>query len=328
MRHFNSAQALCAILIFLACSTAHSQAVATFENLDLSVGDYLNGSNGVNNFMSGDIELRNEYNEDYDAWQGWAISATTDTVTPGYINQYSAIAGGGASGSQTYALTYAYDGAKVFLAENSARIFDGMYVTNSTLTYLSMLDGDAFAKKFGGATGNDPDYFLLTIKAYLNGSIGTDSIDFYLADFRSPDNSKDYIIRDWTWVGLEELGNADSLLMMLRSSDNGIFGMNTPAYFCVDDISTQNTSHLSMPSPLPFPGKVYPNPASDHIMVEYNNSTESKLELFDQSGICIFSEDNPLHLTEIDISSLAPGQYTLRVCERDRCYSTSLIVID
>jgi hypothetical protein len=35
----------------------------------------------------------------------------------------------------------------------------GAYFTNTTYAALSMLSGDSFAKKFGGASGDDPDWF-------------------------------------------------------------------------------------------------------------------------------------------------------------------------
>ena len=37
-------------------------------------------------------------------------------------------------------------------------------LTNTTYTALSMLNGDSFSKKFGGSTGNDPDYLRLIIQ--------------------------------------------------------------------------------------------------------------------------------------------------------------------
>lgn len=109
------------------------------------------------------------------------------------------------------------------------------WITNTTFAALSMLNGDGFAKKFGGVTGNDPDYFLLTIS-------GTDSakekkrVDFYLANYRFVDNSDDYVVDTWTLVDLTPLGDARELTFELSSSDNGTFGMNTPAYFAMDDL--------------------------------------------------------------------------------------------
>jgi len=119
-------------------------------------------------------------------------------------------------------------------------VVQGLYLTNSTYAYLSMLEGDGFAKKFGGASGNDPDFFKVTIRKYLNGELGTDSVEFYLADFRFANNSQDYIVNDWTYVDLTPLGNVDYLEFSLASSDIGTFGINTPTYFCVDNVTTSD----------------------------------------------------------------------------------------
>ena len=62
-------------------------------------------------------------------------------------------------------------------------------------------------------------------------------MDFYLADYRFSDNSKDYIVKDWTFVDLSSLGAVTKLQFALSSSDTGQFGMNTPAYMAMDSMS-------------------------------------------------------------------------------------------
>ena len=113
-----------------------------------------------------------------------------------------------------------------------------MYITNTTYAALSMLNGDSFAKKFGGASGNDPDWFLLTItgKNASGGTTGT--VDFYLADYQFENNANDYIVDDWTFVDLTALGDiVKSLEFALSSSDVGQWGMNTPASFAMDSLT-------------------------------------------------------------------------------------------
>ena len=88
---------------------------------------------------------------------------------------------------------------------------EGVYLTNTTYAYFSMLNGDAFAKQFGGASGDDPDWFLLSILAFDAGGAETGSLDFYLADFRSADNDLDYILDAWTYLDLSALGPVKSL---------------------------------------------------------------------------------------------------------------------
>jgi len=64
-----------------------------------------------------------------------------------------------------------------------------------------------------------------------------DSVNFYLADYRFADNDSDYIVNSWKYVDLSTLGGVDTYEFDLSSSDTGAFGMNTPAYFCMDQFS-------------------------------------------------------------------------------------------
>ena len=110
-------------------------------------------------------------------------------------------------------------------------------VSNTTYAALSMLQGDSFAKKFGGDSGNDADFLKLTFIGLNAANQETGRVDFYLADYRFADNSLDYVIGSWTSVNLSSLGTVAALKFELSSSDNGDFGMNTPAYFAIDNLA-------------------------------------------------------------------------------------------
>lgn len=208
--------------------------------------DYYNGysaysanPNQSTDFESSGATFKNYFSDAFGCcyWEGWAYSQTTDTQTGGLGNQYSAIPGAGASNSLTYGVAFTAGGA------TTSRItFDepvsllGAALTNTTYAALSMRDGDAFAKKFGGASGDDPDYFLLTITGRDAADAITGSVEFALADYRDPNNALDYIVMDWVIVDLSGLGTVAALEFELASSDVGQFGMNTPAYFALDDL--------------------------------------------------------------------------------------------
>jgi hypothetical protein len=104
--------------------------------------------------------------------------------------------------------------------------------------YLSMKNGDEFAKQFAGPSGNTPgDWFLLTVTGLNASSQPIGSVNFYLADFRSPNPAQQYIVNTWKNVDLMRLYGATALSFSLSSSDTGSFGMNTPAFFAADDLS-------------------------------------------------------------------------------------------
>jgi hypothetical protein len=109
----------------------------------------------------------------------------------------------------------------------------GAFFTNTTYAALSMLNGDAFAKKFGGVSGTDADWFNITIEGLLGGAVIGNQV-FYLADYRFADSADDYVIDQWTWVDLSGFGLVDELRFSFDSSDLGTFGINTPTYAAMD----------------------------------------------------------------------------------------------
>lgn len=215
-------------------------AVVTFESVALDGSGYQNGSNSGDNFTISGTTFVNDYYAPYDSWSGFAFSNHTDTTTTGYLNQYSAISGSGADGSSQYAV--GYGPATITLPALTDFTGMGAFINNTTYAALSMRDGDGYAKKFGGASGDDPDFFLLTIKGYANGVPTAGSVEFYLADFRFTNNANDHIVTDWTEVDFSALGTVNELRFSLTSSDNGTFGMNTPSYFVLDNISVPEPS--------------------------------------------------------------------------------------
>ncbi len=171
----------------------------------------------------------------------------SDVTTAGLAGQYNAIAGAGQGGSANYAVCNVGWAEPPTITLNLPHIVDGLYVTNCNYTFYSMLDGDLFAKKFGGNSGNDPDFLVLTITGKDINDAVAGSVDFYLADFRFEDNSADYIIETWEYVDLSSLGVVKSLEFALSSSDTGDWGMNTPSYFALDTIMGESVTVYFVP---------------------------------------------------------------------------------
>ena len=218
-------------------STAAGSVVADFEDLSLTPESFYNGADGAGGFVSGGASFNNTFGG-FTGWIGWSYSNVTDNTTPGFTNQYSAIPGHGAEGSSNYGVAFGFDPGDVVIDLAPSSVPQSMFITNTTYAFLDMRDGSAFSKQFGGATGDDPDFFLLTVTGLdaLGAAIGT--VDFYLADFRFDDNSQDYLVYTWTEVDLSSLAGASSLSFGLTGSDVGAFGLNTPAYFALDNLRT------------------------------------------------------------------------------------------
>lgn len=202
-------------------------------------GVFYNGSDEAGGFAAGGAHFNNsfvDFGGGFTAWQGWAWSTTTDTTTSGFGNQYSAYSGGAYSGN-AYGVSYAAENTSVITLPSGWHQPQSVRITNTTYAALDMLNGSAFSKQFGGPSGNDPDWLLLTITGRDGGGTITGALDFYLADYRFTDNSLNYIIDQWELVNLTSLGaNVATLTFTMASSDMGDFGMNTPAYFAMDEL--------------------------------------------------------------------------------------------
>ena len=301
-----------ALIVFAIFGTnAQAQTVATFDNLALPVDSFWNGSDLSGSFNNGNATFYNTYNALYSSWTGFSYSTKKDSVTAGYGNMYSSANGIGYNNSDAYAVAYTTGFSTTTLALTSqakGKIVDGFYINNNTYAYQSMLNGDAYSKKF---TSHDTDWFVLRTFGYFNGVI-TDSVDFYLADFRFADSSNAYIIKDWTWLDLSTLGNVDSLVFTMNSSDIGAWGMNTPSYFCMDNFTTkdgvgfdqnalQNSIHL------------YPNPVRNSLTLDLNQTKAQYVQIYDVNARLVREVFNPSAQTQIDVSALQNGLYFMQI---------------
>lgn len=225
-------------MLFLAIPSAGAE-IVTFEDLSLEPGSYYNGSDEAGEFESTGVVFNNFFDNSYGPyWEGFSYSNTTDTTTPDFTNQYSAITGTGADSSSIYSVAYLgfYGVVPTITFSEEVNLADA-YITNTSYAYYAMLNGNAPAKKFGGGSGDDPDWYLVTFTGKDASDTVTGEIEFYLADFRSTDNSEDYIIDVWTAVDLSGLGQVKTVEFSVSSSDTGDFGINTPTYFAIDNIA-------------------------------------------------------------------------------------------
>ncbi|MFQ3577324.1 MAG: DUF4465 domain-containing protein [Cytophagales bacterium] len=211
-----------------------AQNYADFENIVLPERGYANGDDRTTSFQDGGLVFPVQFNTQWNFWSGgFALSNKTDKTTSGFTNLYSASTGIGVFNSNQYAVGQ----NNAVIRTTNKQALSGLYVTNTTYALKSMENGDNFAKKFGGETGTDPDWFLLTVLGYENGAVKTDTVKFYLADFRFDEPTMDYIVKTWRWLDLSKLGDVDSVQFKLSSSDVGSAGMNTPAFFAIDNVN-------------------------------------------------------------------------------------------
>lgn len=315
---------IAATFSLLVSNPLNAQEVATFDDLTLAPNTYWNGSDSSGSFTSGNTTFYNSYNGKYKSWTGFAYSNMADTLTSGYTNQYSAITAKGYN-STNYAVC---NGNPKLQFKTPQASVQGFYITNSTYAVLSMKTGDSFAKKFGGVTGNDPDWFKVSIVGFKGNPVIKDSVEFYLADYRDADNTKDYILKTWTWVDLTSIGSVDSIKFNLSSSDVGNLGMNTPAYFCMDNFTTSFPTAIIANNVLNTPIHVFPNPAKDIINITLPNGIEKTalLKIIDITGKLVYSNviENTYQL-RLPIADYKKGIYFLSIVDGSINYNQKFI---
>ena len=202
--------------------------VINFSDLTLEPNSYWDGSDGSGGFTSGTATFANTFTDwggGFTSWSGFGYSNQNDTETAGFGNQFSVYTAT-ANANGIFAVWASSTTAGITFDEPKELRTADFALT--TYAYLSMRDGDAFAKKFEAG-----DWYKITITAH-DPDDGTTTLDVYLVDFR---DGKTVLTGGWTSVNLSPLGTVSKLNFAATSSDVGQFGMNTPAYFCIDNIS-------------------------------------------------------------------------------------------
>lgn len=200
--------------------------VADFENINLAAEQELKFANDTTGFFeSGSFSLQETVSYSGSSVAGAVISSHSDTVFGGLQDANKSIAGGAYEG-QNYVVFYVNawgDPDKIKL--NAPAVVPGMFVCNSVYTYSSMTKGDAYA----GEPFTKDDYLSLIVYAKLNGVAVNARVFVDLAEGTK-------IMDQWTWVDLSSLGEIDELTFEMTGSRTGQYGLNTPSYFCIDNI--------------------------------------------------------------------------------------------
>lgn len=229
-----------------------------FNELNLEPESYFVPS-GESSFTSGPLSFL--YNGEAYSWSGFSYSNLSSLNGEYDHDQFASTSLAGMDGDSTnYAVAFVgsdwmggtYDPipSHIIVTDGSAATFSGFYINNNEMAYITMLDGSMFNKKFGGPSGNDPDWFRVKIWGIHADNTATEPIYHYLADFRYEDNSLDFITNTWKWVDLQSLGMVKELQFIMESTDSGDFGINTPAYFCMDNLTVMEVQGPFVNTPI------------------------------------------------------------------------------
>lgn len=217
-------------IFFLAAAAMMSAAmyadlqVADFENIELAEESVLHLTE-TGTIQSGSFLFAQEV-ADYGDWGvyyfGNLPSNKSDNTFESYLDAEKSASGGAYEGENFNVWTASYSGLDGITLDHAA-VVPGFFINNTAYDVNSMTQGDGYAKKFTAE-----DWFKLTITASLNGADVNAQVVVELA-------AEGKYINEWTYVDLSALGEVDAIKFALSSSDTGESGMNTPAYFAMDN---------------------------------------------------------------------------------------------
>lgn len=321
-------------LAFGTCSINAQTTVIDFETFTLSPNSAYTQTTNIG-FQTPEASFNYVYN--FNLWLGgFAYTNIKDSSTAGFTNSYGVRAYNGHTNSAIY--TVGQNNGVMKLSAPQSTV-NGFYITNTTYAYKSIKSGDQFTRKFGDTTGTGsgtaiaqgsyPDYFKLIVRGYKNGLVKTDSATLLLADYTFTNNALDYVLDKWTFVNTANLGEVDSLKFFMRSTDTGDFGMNTPGFFAIDDISV---SKPNIATGIQYNSifqmvMVSPNPSSSIMSINTPWATDVKtsLRIYDLAGKTVVNQEITDAITTVDLSAFENGVYFLELNAADQKATTKII---
>lgn len=292
-------------------SFANAQQTATFEDLSLGADTfYLDlDTNGYSFETGGLVTLYGKFTQE--DWgiggEGFTYSNRVDTAQCSSCFdldfQMANRPGGGANNSENYGIAFAYQPVSLK--------YSGPSPLSSGAQFLSaMISNTTWGYSYANDTYNETNegWAKLTVKGYMssNGGQVGDSVELYLADFRSSTTlSQQGVLNDWAMLDLSSIVGADSLTFVVTSSDDFF-----PAYFAIDDIVTELTTGLAKTNTVH--AGIFPNPTSGLLTVRYTEALN--ISVMDMLGKQVLHVDNA---NAVDMSNLPAGQYLLHLTTLD-----------
>jgi len=315
---------LSALLFTSICLNAQIFKTETFEGLTsvIDSGQVLNGKNSLKNYESDFASFQFDWDTSYGGYwaKNWAASRViyNKEETSDFAKHLYAAKPGYGCQSPDYDFASHSGSKNVFLVGQNNSGFrlmtpiDGslqvvqLRISNSIYAYNSMKFGDFVGKKFSAA---EKDSFVLIITGFSN-EVKKFSKRVYLADYRFADTNKNFMLDTWQIVKFNQNETADSLSFTLVSSDNGQFGMNTPAFFVMDNVTVAEFTG-SVNKMATQVVRSYPNPATHSIQFEIP-SVETNVMIYQSNGILCKQTQIQSNFELINIDDLSAGLYVVK----------------
>ena len=204
--------------------------VATFDDNYLADETFFNGDNYDDTFYSGSYSFHvgNAIwpGTTTSFWYDYALSNQTSNAFSGLDDQYHSAPGGAYEGNN-FVIAFPQGGSIGVTHDAAGDVISGFYIANTAYALNALKGGDSYAREM-----KEGDWFKVTAKDVDNDN---NTLDFYLSDFRSANAADRYNVESWEWFDLTPLGNVKGVTFAFSGTDIGQYGLNTPAYFAMDN---------------------------------------------------------------------------------------------
>lgn len=254
---------------------------------------------------------------DWQTWYGFTVSNSIDNKfqTNFLTYQYSNMAKGGILLNEDGSIKTNENGAPVTGKEmpylvsfagfsnpsitfNTGKSYQviGAYFNLNSYTFYSLLYGDGVAHAF-----SDGDEFVLTVHG-IDSQENETSVKVTLGSFQ---NGCLTASTGWQYVDLQSLGVVEEIYFTMNSTDIGDWGMNTPAYFCMDKLAVKEVSSSAISSQ----SLKYCN------LIRYNRELKT-IELGAENFVTVYNSSGQMVMSSegnsISVSHLPAGIYLVK----------------
>ena len=291
--------------------------VVTFDDFQLPAESHTSFTDTTfvdqttNYWTSGNFTFSTYLWSEYLFFGGTMLSNVTDTAFDAneYVeHQFRAIAGP-MHANDVFAVYYGGSDTPILVNNPEGEVVNGMYITNNVWTYSAVVNGDAMTPAF--AQG---DYFKVMIigeKMNVEGTdttyTVTDTIDYYLADFRGESLM---VVNTWQWIDLSGLGKINRIQFAFDGTKTNQWGLLTPTYFCYNDFNATRPVETKV-NYESINVTLYPNPVTDFLYITGMEGT-CNVEMHSLDGVLVY-KGTMNNFGSIDVSSMTKGVYMVRV---------------
>jgi len=237
-----------ALIVATCAATVNAQTIVDFEDVGagLAADSAYRGEDLAGGFTSGPVDFSNNYNPSFDSWNGAAYSNRNSWTLGGasgfeefQFGNDTVVAsqngsGIGADGSETWGVLFGFAPNEARFEIDPAYRLQSLSINNTRTTAHILENGNGAATAFG--TGDFFEVVLNSIRIDIVAGVEevtvlASSDPISLADGTS-------ILQDWTSIDIEgtAIENASIIGLEFRSSDVGVFGINTPTYLAIDNL--------------------------------------------------------------------------------------------